>query len=80
MFHHTFQGLPGEIESLKGSMAAFKLCQQSYRVGIMVKATIGCHAFLKDILARMPERRMTQIMGKGDTLGEVFIQLKSPRE
>src|SRR5262249_38512606 len=41
---------------------------------VVLKAAMILHAFVQGLFAGMAERRMTQIVGQGDRLGQVLIQ------
>jgi hypothetical protein len=41
---------------------------------IVLKAAVPAHEAIQHFLAAMAERRMAEIVGEGDRLGEIFIQ------
>src|SRR6478672_4420043 len=46
----------------------------------MLEAAMLAHAFGQHFFAGMPERRMPEVVGKGDGFGQVFIKAQSPRD
>jgi len=74
MFDEPFQGLPSQIESIEGRVAAFELGDNSQRLGVMIEAAVRSHQFVEHILAGVAKRRMAKIMGKRKRLGEIVVE------
>ena len=70
---HALKGLPRQIEPVEGGVATFKLCQKSQGLGVVIKTVIGRHALLQDILARMAEGRVAEIVGERQPLGQILV-------
>jgi iron-sulfur cluster assembly accessory protein len=74
MFDEPFQGLPSQIESIKGRVAAFELGDNSQRLGVMIEAAVRSHLFVEHILASVAKRRVAKIMRKRKRLGEIVVE------
>jgi iron-sulfur cluster assembly accessory protein len=74
MFDEPFQGLPSQIESIEGRVAAFELGDNSQRLGVMIEAAVRSHQLVEHILAGVAKRRVTKIMRKRKRLGEIVVE------
>jgi iron-sulfur cluster assembly accessory protein len=74
MLDKPFQGLPSQIESIKGRVAAFELGDNAQRLGVMIEAAVRSHQFVEHILASVAKRRMAKIMRKRKRLGEIVVE------
>ena len=76
----AFQRLPGEVEAVEGRIAGLQLGHQADRVGVMVEAAIGLHAFGERVLAGMAEAGVAEVVGKGQRLGQILVEAKDARD
>src|SRR3970040_1234550 len=44
----------------------------------MLKPAVVPHAFVQRVLTGMPERRVPEVVGQGDGLGQIFVERKRP--
>ena len=75
MFRHALANLKGEIETWKSRISLFKSFNQVEGVKIMVEtiAEPG-HLAVQFLLAGVGERRVSDIVGQGQGLGQILIQ------
>ncbi len=70
----TFECFPGQIQPVETSIPPLQPCDDAQSLRVVVKTTVFRHARLKSILSRVPEGRVSQIMGQRQSFGEVIIQ------
>ena len=70
----ALERLPGEIEPVEGGIAALEPGHDPERLGIVVEAAIGRHQPIELALAGMAERRVAEIMGERDGLGQILVE------
>ena len=80
VFDDAFQRLPGEVEAVEQRIFALKLREHAQRLRIVVEALVVFHTRIEHIFARMPERRMAEIVGDAERLGEIVIEAHHPRD
>ena len=71
---HPFQGLPGQVQSVKGGVAPLQPRDHAEGLHVVIKARVFGHATMQLILARMTERRMAEVVRQGHRLGEIGVQ------
>ena len=62
---------------MKFRIALFQLIDHAQGLQIVLESTVVLHAGIQRILTGVAKRRMTEIMGQCDGLGEVFVQTQS---
>ena len=77
MLGNPLQTLPRQVQSVKIGVMTLQLSHNLDGLGVVIKAAVGRQQGMQCILARMPERRVTQIMGQRDRLGQFPIQTQS---
>ena len=80
MFDEPFQGFPCQIQAIKSGITALKRCHDPQGLCIMVKPPIGLHALMQRILPSVTEGWVPEIMGQGESLGQIFIQFEGARQ
>ena len=80
MFDEPFQCLPSQIKPVEGRIAALELGDNSLRLSIMIKTSIRPHEFVKYILARVAEWRVTKIMRERKRLGKIIVEAERAGE
>jgi len=78
MLDNSFAGLPTEIETIKIRIAVLKDVDYSQRLTVMLKSTVILHQSVEDRLSSVTKRRMTQIVGEGQSFYQIFIKLQGP--
>ena len=79
MLDQAFERLPGEIEAVEARIFLFQLGDHAQRLGVVVEAAGAAHRGVERALAGMTERRMAEIVGERQRLGEVLVDAKRPR-
>ena len=74
VFHHALDRLPRQVQAVELGIALFQLGHDAEGLDVVIEAAIRLHLHLQLVLARMAERRMPQIVGQGDGLGQILIQ------
>src|SRR5699024_2676719 len=83
MLEYAFARLEAKIEPVKGEVAVLQPVDNTQALQIVLEpAGIGrplLHAGVQFVLAGMPKRRMSQVMGQGNGLDQIFIDLQHTR-
>ena len=69
-----FERFPDEIEPVEIGIAALELGHDAQRLRIVVEAAEGRHAGFEDVFARMSERRVAEIVGERQSLGQIVVE------
>ena len=77
MFDQPFQGFPGQVEPVEARVAALQRGHHAQSLGVVVEAAEGAQAFVERALAGMAERRMAEVMGERQRLGEVLVEAEA---
>ncbi len=80
MLDQTFQRFPGEVEAVDARLVLLKFGDHAERLGIVVEAAGARHGGVQSALAGMAERRMAEIMGERERLGQVLVDCEGTRE
>ncbi len=80
VFGHALKGFKCQVEPVKAGVAMFQLGDEAQSLGVVIKAALPGHDPMQGILASMTERRMSQIMGKSNGLGEIIIEFQAARQ
>jgi len=74
------QRFPGQVQAVECGIAALQRGDDAQRLRIMVEAAERGEAGVERTLAGMAERRMAEIMGQRQRLGEILVETEPPRE
>jgi hypothetical protein len=74
MFRNPFKGFPGEVQAVELRVMAFQMRHDPDRLRVVIEPTVRGHRRRQRVLARVPERRMSQIMGQRHGLRQVLVQ------
>ncbi len=66
--------LEGEIQPGKFRVALFELVDDAQRLQVVLEAAEFAHAAVERVLARVPERRVAEIVREADRFGQRFVQ------
>ena len=80
MLDQAFERFPGEVEAVEGRVAALQRGDDAQGLRIVVEAAEGREAGIERALAGMAERRMAEIVGQRQRLGEVFVDAERARQ
>ena len=80
MLDQAFERFPGEIEAVEGRVAALQRGDDAQGLRIVVEAAIGREAGVERALAGMAERRMAEIVGQRQRLGQIFVDAERARQ
>lgn len=75
--HERLSHLERQIQAGEVRIAFFEFVHAAKAKKIVVEPAMIAEAFIQCRFARVPERRMADVVGQGDDLGEVFIQSQS---
>src|SRR5690625_888620 len=78
MLGNALQCLPGKVQPVKSRIMALERGDDAKRLRIMIETAIPRHACRERFLAGMAERRVAEIMGKRDRLGQILVQTERP--
>src|SRR5579872_1796972 len=76
MLDDSFQGLPGQIETIEWGIAMFERGDHAQGLRVVVETAITTQASIQRPLARVTERGMTEIVGQCERLGQILIKPK----
>ena len=80
MLRQSLDRFPREVEAVEIRIAAFELGDDAERLRIVVEAAIGKHEPVQLFLPRMAERRVAEIVGERQRLGEILVEAECPGE
>ena len=70
----SLKNLEGKVESALLGIALFQQIDDAQALGIVVKAAMILHKEVERFLPGMTERRMAEVVGKSDRLGQVLVE------
>ncbi len=70
----AFERLPGEVESVESGIAPLERGDHPQRLRIVVEAAAGGEAAIERALAGMAERRMAEVVGERQRLGQILVE------
>ena len=70
----AFERFPGQVEAVEGRVAALQRRHHPQGLGVVIEAAEGAQAIVERALAGMAERRMTEVVGQRQRLGEVLVE------
>src|SRR3954454_21760273 len=74
MFLKPFPNFKREIQPWKTGIGVLEKLHYALALLVVVKPTLLGHAFGQHLFAGMPKRRMTQVMGEGNRLRQIFVE------
>ena len=80
MLDQPFERLPGQVEPVEGGVAPLERGHHPQRLGIVIEAAAGLEAAVERALAGMAERRMAEVVGQRQRLGQVLVEPERARE
>ena len=80
MLDQPFQRLPGEIEPVESGVAPLERGDDPQRLGVVIEAAGVGEAAIERALAGMAERRMAEIVGERERLGQILVEPERARE
>jgi hypothetical protein len=78
MFLQSFKHLMGEVEPLTLGITLLEDLHDPEALLVMIEPALILHEAVERFLSGVAERRMSQVMGKGDGFRKVFIQTECP--
>ena len=76
----ALKGFPGEIEAVELGVAALQPGDDAQRLGVVVETAPAGHLRAQGILARVPERRVSEIVDQRDALGQILVAIERTGE
>ena len=80
MLDQPFERFPGQIEAVETRVAAFESGHDPQGLRIVIEAAELGQAGVERALAGMAERRVTEIVGERQRLGEILVETQPPRQ
>jgi hypothetical protein len=80
VLRQPFQHFKGEVKPVKARIAAFKLGDHPQALGVVIEAAICGERPIEGALTGMAERRMAQIVGERQRLGQILVESERPRD
>ncbi len=80
MFRDPFERLPGEVEPVERGIAPLELGQHAQRLVVVAKAAEPLHHLVQRLFAGMAERRVAEIVGKRQRLGQILVETEAARD
>ena len=76
----AFERLPGEIQPVESGVAPLERGHRAQRLRIVIEAAAGSEAAIERTLAGVAERRVAEVVGERQRLGEVLVEPERARE
>ena len=80
VLHDPFERFPGQVQPVEAGIAPVHHGHGAQGLGIVVEAAEVPEAGIERPLAGVPERRVAEVMGERERLGEVLIERQGARE
>jgi hypothetical protein len=80
MLDQTLKRFPAEIQSIESDVTAFERRHHSQRLRIVIKSTTGGETAVERALASVAERRVAEIMRKGQRFRQIFVEAERASE
>ncbi len=77
MLCHSLKHFPAQVEAVEVGVTLLQPGNYLKRLGIMIEAAERYHFIAKRPLSGMPERGMTKVVGKGQCLGQILVQIET---
>ncbi|MNI19250.1 hypothetical protein D3C73_726820 [compost metagenome] len=71
---HALDRLPAEVQAREARITGLQLGDDAEALDVVVEAAEGLHLLVQLVLARVAERRVAQVVGQGDRLGQVVVE------
>jgi hypothetical protein len=69
----AFARLEREVEAVEAAVTFFKHVDDPQRLQVVFEAAVRSHALVQRILARVPERRVTEVVRERNGFDEIFV-------
>ena len=79
MLQDSLARLEGQVQPAECRVPVLQTIHHAQRLEIVLEASERLHALIERILSRVTERRVTEIVGEADRLGQVFIESHGSR-
>ena len=76
MLGEALERLPGEVEAIEGEVLALEVHDDAQALGVVIEAAVVAHGAVERALAGVAERRMAEIVGERERLGEILVEAK----
>ncbi len=80
MLGDAFERLPRQIQPVEIGVAVLEQRQNTDGLRVVLEAAVFLHRGVEPLLARVAERRMAEVVGERQRLGEVLVQLERARQ
>ena len=80
MLRDALERLPGEIETVELGVAMLELGQHAQSLVVMAEAAEFGHHLVERFLAGMAERRVAEIVGQSQRLGQILVEPQVARD
>ena len=77
MLFQTISRLPGEVQPRELGITLFQYLDDAQALLVMFESAVRLHHLIHRSLACMAKRRVTQVMGQRNGLGEILIQAQA---
>ena len=74
MLEDAFAAFEREVESLEFGVALLELVDHAQGLQVVLEAAVRAHAIVERVLARVAERRMSEVVREGDGLRQRLVQ------
>ena len=75
----ALERLPGEVEPIEAGVFPLKLGDHAQGLGVVVETALLRSGAVERPLPGMAERRMTEVVGKSERLGQILIDAQGAR-
>ena len=73
VLHQALAHFPREVQAGEAGILLLQFLDDAQAVAVVLEATVTAHQLVERHLALVPERRMAEVVGERDGLGEVFV-------
>ncbi len=78
VFGKALERFPGEVQPVEVQILPFERRDDADRLRVMVEAAEAAHGLIERPFARVPERRVAEIVRESQRFGQVFVQPQLP--
>ena len=80
MLEDALARLEGEVQAVERGVALLEQVDDAQGLQVVLEAAVGLHAGVQRVLAGVAERRVAEVVGERDGLGQVLVEPQAARD